>query len=581
MRRILPFFFGLLLTIGGTVSPLQVHAQPSKDGQGSFSFTPESDSAQWYCNPQRHCDPSDCVVTSSLSPSSTSASFLLTATTTTQTALYVEYEPTDPVSGVPRLRSLPSTCGTSHTVSLDRLLASTSYSYDMYYLRSRHPFTPVRILSGTFISSPLPSTIAAVDFTRVSGRASYHLGLSVYPSPSTPTYPATQPRDTYGLIFDRDGRIVWWLDMVHPLSYFNGFGFSKKGRTDIKAPIGNNKWLHYVQERQDVNMNVVSMGTDRIIEYSPSGSVAQSAQSNPDCQYLHHEAELDAVNENLVWSLGRKSFAAPGYASRQLGDTAVLWDASAPGNPETQTVFEYADYLNVDDRTEDSNTTDPFWAGCPVTGDVDRSTEDWTHGNSLKRAEDGSNLLLASFRHLNAIVAMDGIDEHGNPTSGGIRKAWQIGGEESDFTFTNEEDTFYHQHDAYILTNGHVLLFDNGNFRPEGEYSRGLELQIDKQTHTVTKVWEGVLTLDNGLKCFSFCCGSIQRLKNGNTLVQFPNCVNEGYPFPGRYAYTVEFDPSGDIVSKYRTTLTDFVAFYRSREIGSSIGGEVEIKRSK
>jgi hypothetical protein len=125
-------------------------------------------SSPWYCTPQRPCDPSDCVVTSSLSPSSTSASFLLTATTTTRTALYVEYEPTDPVSGVPRLRSLPSTCGTSHTVSLDRLVASTSYSYDMYYLRDRHPFTPVRILSGTFMSSPLPSTLAAVDVTRVA-----------------------------------------------------------------------------------------------------------------------------------------------------------------------------------------------------------------------------------------------------------------------------------------------------------------------------------------------------------------------------------------------------------------------------
>src|SRR5262249_20369038 len=114
MRSIFPFFVGLLLTIGGTVSPFQVHAQPSNDGQGALSFTPDRHATQWYCPPQRHCDPSDCAVTSALSSSSTSASFILTATTTTPTALYVEYEPTDPVAGVPRLRSLPSTCGTSH-----------------------------------------------------------------------------------------------------------------------------------------------------------------------------------------------------------------------------------------------------------------------------------------------------------------------------------------------------------------------------------------------------------------------------------------------------------------------------------
>jgi hypothetical protein len=44
-----------------------------------------------------------------------------------------------------------------------------------------------------------------------------------------------------------------------------------------------------------------------------------------------------------------------------------------------------------------------------------------------------------------------------------------------------------------MLDNGNLILFDNGSGRPKeegGQYSRALELALDWNTMTATKLWE-------------------------------------------------------------------------------------------
>jgi hypothetical protein len=84
--------------------------------------------------------------------------------------------------------------------------------------------------------------------------------------------------------------------------------------------------------------------------------------------------------------------------------------------------------------------------------------QDWTHANSVSILPDGN--IMVSIRHLNQIIAI-------KPDFSGT--AWRLGGPGSDFTFPNQADQFYHQHFAHMLPNGHVLLFDNGNFRPDDQ----------------------------------------------------------------------------------------------------------------
>src|SRR5205807_3968387 len=71
--------------------------------------------------------------------------------------------------------------------------------------------------------------------------------------------------------------------------------------------------------------------------------------------------------------------------------------------------------------------------------------------------------------------------------------AWRIGRFHSDFAFANPSDKFYHQHFARMLDDGNLLLIDNGNGRPAaegGQYTRALELALDWDSMTATKVWE-------------------------------------------------------------------------------------------
>src|SRR5262249_9838558 len=143
--------------------------------------------------------------------------------------------------------------------------------------------------------------------------------------------------------------------------------------------------------------------------------------------------------------------------------------------------------------------------------------EEWTHSNSLQVAPTG--VVLMSIRHLDTVLAISPQFD---------RIAWRIGRFGSDFTFPNPTDKFYHQHFARILSNGNLLLFDNGNGRPAAEggpYTRALELALDWDSMTATKVWEfrHQVGASGGGPIYKYAdrVGLAQRLENGNTLVWF------------------------------------------------------------
>jgi hypothetical protein len=79
-----------------------------------------------------------------------------------------------------------------------------------------------------------------------------------------------------------------------------------------------------------------------------------------------------------------------------------------------------------------------------------------------------------------------------------------------------------------MLENGNLLLFDNGAGRPEaegGHYSRALELALDWDSMTATKVWEYRHKVadagGNPVYKYADKVGSVQRLENGNSLILF------------------------------------------------------------
>jgi hypothetical protein len=124
-----------------------------------------------------------------------------------------------------------------------------------------------------------------------------------------------------------------------------------------------------------------------------------------------------------------------------------------------------------------------------------------------------------SVRHIDTVIAISPQFD---------RIAWRIGRFGSDFRFPNPGDRFYHEHFVRMIENGNLLLFDNGNGRPAtegGQYSRALELALDWDSMTATKVWEyrHQVGVSGGTPVYKYAdkVGAAQRLKNGNTLVWY------------------------------------------------------------
>ena len=144
--------------------------------------------------------------------------------------------------------------------------------------------------------------------------------------------------------------------------------------------------------------------------------------------------------------------------------------------------------------------------------DISATTIDLTHINSI--FEDASGNIYASVRHFDEVIKI-------NKSTGSI--IWRLGGSKSkknQFTFINDDQNgffgFSHQHSITVLSNGNILLYDNGNLKNQ-PYSRAVEYAINESAKTATKVWE----YSTSPAIFQMTMGSVQRLPNGNTLINW------------------------------------------------------------
>ncbi|MEP7235933.1 MAG: aryl-sulfate sulfotransferase [Ignavibacteriota bacterium] len=155
-----------------------------------------------------------------------------------------------------------------------------------------------------------------------------------------------------------------------------------------------------------------------------------------------------------------------------------------------------------------------------------RTLVDYAHLNSIELDTDGN--VIASFR------AMDNIIKIKRDSQGKV--IWRWGGKDNTinyFTFLGDTLKFSAQHDARRLPNGHITIFDNGNYHTtqwgDGSYhdtsfSRAVEYELDENNLTARAVWQY-----RDLP-YSFASGNTQRLPNGNTFIglgaqALPNAV--------------------------------------------------------
>lgn len=170
----------------------------------------------------------------------------------------------------------------------------------------------------------------------------------------------------------------------------------------------------------------------------------------------------------------------------------------------------------------------------PLLNTIDnplKKTFEHVHGNSLFEDTDGN--IIASFPTTNEIVKI-------NRISGELM--WRFGGLHSDFKINNEHSEFAPiyfsmQHDAKRLPNGNLLFYDNGVAKKTW-LSRAVEYSFDEINKEASLVWEYRHTPDIS----AYAMGSVQRLKNGNTLIDW------GLIFKGFFKTLTEVNDKNEIV---------------------------------
>ena len=145
--------------------------------------------------------------------------------------------------------------------------------------------------------------------------------------------------------------------------------------------------------------------------------------------------------------------------------------------------------------------------------DLTQSFITWTHGNSIEIDND-SNIILSN-RKSSEVIKIDRI-------TGSV--IWYLGGPNNQFTFLNDPlNGFSKQHDVRRLSNGNIMVFDNGN-EHNPQLSRAVEYSLNEVNMTAELIWN----YSHPLGLVGSAMGSAQRLPNNNTLINWGTLNNYG-----------------------------------------------------
>jgi hypothetical protein len=268
-------------------------------------------------------------------------------------------------------------------------------------------------------------------------------------------------------------------------------------------------------------------------QFRPSGEVVRTIVAPPPLYTDNHELLL-TFRDTVFDAAHFFSFdGRPSDISRWGGprDTVIIGHQivrmDADGIPHT--VLDGWKHFSWEDRIEPPRDT----------------LYDFDHPNSIDFDHDGN--YIVSYRNMGEITKVDA-------RTGAI--IWRFGGRNNQFTIRNDPlRGFSAQHSARILDNGNLLLYDNGT-RHTPQETRVVEYRLDPAAKTAELVWEYRHTPP----LYVPYTGSVQRLRNGNTVIGFSN-----------RGLVTEVDPEGAVVWEGTVMLSSRKSgdFYRAIKIAS------------
>jgi arylsulfate sulfotransferase len=196
-------------------------------------------------------------------------------------------------------------------------------------------------------------------------------------------------------------------------------------------------------------------------------------------------------------------------------------------------------------------------------------TRDWCHANAAAHdANDDS--IIVSLRTQDCIIKFDRATGELKWILG-THDNWKAPWSDKLLKPVGHVDWTFHQHDCSITADGHVLCFDNGNYRatpfdektpPEDTYSQVVEFEIDADAMTVRQVWSYAGAPGNrDYACYQG--GAFRLPKTGNTLMSYGGIVTmDGKPHDMAEegfcrSRLLEVTPDGDVVFDLRVDGSD------------------------
>ncbi|MFI5135336.1 MAG: aryl-sulfate sulfotransferase, partial [Chitinophagales bacterium] len=204
-------------------------------------------------------------------------------------------------------------------------------------------------------------------------------------------------------------------------------------------------------------------------------------------------------------------------------------------DPDHNIIFEWRSFDHVD--ISEASHLDP-----------QAVVLDCIHTNSIDVDTDGN--IIVSHRSLDQINKID-------VNTGDF--IWRLGGVKNEFTFINDTAKFTFQHDCRRIANGDITLYDDGNYHsPPRSYAK--EYRLDEVNKTATLVWSYTHPDVNGVIPFYSAMGSVERLPNGNTFINWGQRTKTSLPS------MTEVDSNGNIVWEMALNTDNKLIAYRAHK---------------
>ncbi len=280
---------------------------------------------------------------------------------------------------------------------------------------------------------------------------------------------------SYVVLFDRDGKPVWWVEAAEGLTITT----PKAGKD------GSSIMFAQYDRAQEVDVGGV------VRQPIAGGAYASVTRTKNG----HHDFE-ELPGDRIAW-LSFEPYEVTDDRGTSLLDLDRVLE-TAEGNEDVDNydvIFDYYEH-GVPDKTCEHFVADGYTEGA----------YDWTHGNSLMYDE-GQDALFLMNKNVDNIIKID------RPTKSVV---WELGGRRSDFTMDgNALDWWSHAHMSWIQGD-EFMVFDN-RYHEGGTVgtSRASAYRFDEKTHTVQQTWTYVDPDGN----FVQLLGDVRRLDNGNYLV--------------------------------------------------------------